>query len=183
MKFNTKIILTSVILLSAVLIAIWKFSPGNTPGDRRAQEALSSSKRERVNDKNNGDKLGTKTSDAGKIKPSDKAQEGKQPVSKLVILEKMHAAAVTYDAASLPVIKPYLVNPDPEIRKEAVNAMLILGDSAASPLLREAAKLMTTAEDMKTMIEAAEFLELPPIDPKKIFRKKKGAETPEPPVK
>ncbi len=183
MKFNIKIILSSIILLSAVLIVIWKISSENTPVGTPAKATVSSTKLERANGKNNGDKSGPETTDNGKIKPSDKAKEGEQPANKSLILDKMHAAAVTYDAASLPVIKPYLVNTDPEIRKEAVNAMLILGDSAASPLLREAAKQMTTAEDMKTMIEAAEFLEIPPVDQKKIFKKKKGTETPEPPVK
>lgn len=69
-----------------------------------------------------------------------------------------------YDPAYLPVIEPYLTHTDPEIRAGAVNAMIILGDAAASPMLREAAVQMTSSDDAKMMFEAADYLELPEAD-------------------
>ena len=96
------------------------------------------------------------------------------------IIDKINGALTTYNAAHLPIIKPYLLNSDPEIRQEAVRGMIILGEAAASPMLREAAKQMNSAEDVKIMLEAAEFLELPRANLKELLNKKKSKATPSP---
>lgn len=180
MKFNIKIILSSIALLAAVLIVIWKFYPENAPAEPSGKETVSDTKHGRVHVKNNGDKLTPEPSDSGINSPLDTTKDGDPTKKKEFIIFKIDEASTTYDAAYLPVIKPYLLNADPEIRAEAVNGMLILGDSAASPMLREAAKQMTNAEDIKAMLEAAEFLELPRANLKEIFKKNKAAKAPQP---
>ena len=82
-------------------------------------------------------------------------------------LEIIHDASVTYDPAELPVIQPYLLSPDPELRAAAVDAMVVLGDASASPLLREAAAKVSSTQEALKMIEAAAYVELPPLDIKK----------------
>lgn len=96
--------------------------------------------------------------------PTSSRGESSKPLTKEDTIEKIHDAATTYDAAYLPVIQPYLRDADPEIRQEAVDAMIILGSADAAPLLRDAAKTLTTAEEMKIMLDAAEYLELPEVD-------------------
>jgi len=88
-------------------------------------------------------------------------------------IEKMQEAATSYDPAELPVIRPYLESPDPELREAAVDAMMVLGDASAGPMLREAAKKLDSIEESYKMVKAAEFLELPPADLKKISEKMK----------
>lgn len=78
------------------------------------------------------------------------------------ILEEIQDAAVSYDAAELPKIEPYLLHPDQEIRHAAMNGMITLGDAAASPLLRKAAGLAPTPQEAVALVEAADYVELPP---------------------
>ena len=56
------------------------------------------------------------------------------------IVKQVRAAAITYDPASLSLISPYLNSPDLELREEAVNAVVTLGDAAGAPLLRSQAE-------------------------------------------
>ncbi|MBB5036719.1 HEAT repeat domain-containing protein [Prosthecobacter dejongeii] len=91
------------------------------------------------------------------------------PVSKLVpddaprevLLEAINDVATTYDPVELPKIKPYLLHPDAEVRKAALDGMVVLGDAAASPLLRDAARQVTSNKEAIEMMQAAEYLELP----------------------
>ena len=82
-------------------------------------------------------------------------------------IEQMHDAATTYDKAQLPVIQPYLVDPDPELRAAAADCMVILGDASAGPMLREAAKKVSSAQEAKDLEKKADYVELPSIDVKK----------------
>jgi hypothetical protein len=77
------------------------------------------------------------------------------------ILEEIQDAAITYDAAELSRIEPYLLHADPEIRQAAMNGMIVLGDKAAAPLLRKAAELAPSPQEAVALIEAAEYVELP----------------------
>lgn len=78
------------------------------------------------------------------------------------ILGKIQDAAVSYDAAELPKIEPYLLHPDQEIRQAAMNGMITLGDKAAGPLLRKAAASAPTPQEAVALMEAADYVELPP---------------------
>lgn len=86
-------------------------------------------------------------------------------------LEKIHDASVSYDAAELPVIRPYLLSSDPVLRTAAVDAMIVLGDASAGPMLREAARGLASEEEAKKMIQAADYIELPPANIKEIGEK------------
>lgn len=77
------------------------------------------------------------------------------------ILEEINDAAVTYDPADLPRIEPYLLHPDEEIRKAAINGMITLGDASAGALLRKAASLASTPQEAVRLLEAADYVELP----------------------
>lgn len=84
-------------------------------------------------------------------------------------INDIDGAATSYDAEELPVLEYYLYDQDPEIRKAALDGMLILGDKAASPLLRKAAENAYSPHEAVAMLEAADYLELPsgklpPID-------------------
>lgn len=78
-----------------------------------------------------------------------------------VILETIQAASISYDPVELPRIQPYLSHPDPEIRKAALNGIIVLGDAAGAPLLREAASRSPTREEATLLREKADYLELP----------------------
>jgi hypothetical protein len=91
-------------------------------------------------------------------------------------IHEMHEASITYDPAQLAVIQPHLRDPDPEIRKEAREAMLVLGDASASPMLREAAKGASSPEEAAMFEEAAAFLDLPPGSFKKLSSGRKSGE-------
>lgn len=86
-------------------------------------------------------------------------------------LEKIHDASVSYDAAELPVIRPYLLSSDPVLRAAAVDAMIVLGDASAGPMLREAARSLESQEEAKQMLKAADYVELPPANIKEIAEK------------
>lgn len=92
--------------------------------------------------------------------PSDESKPN-GPVIKEEILESVHQASITYDPKELPVIQKYLLDADPEIREAARNAMIVLGDASAGPMLRDASKLAPTPHEAVAMLEAADYVELP----------------------
>lgn len=167
-----KVIAPCIVLLIALSIGIWKYttSQGNRSADAgRISEATSS--------KSSRPSSTTKPTDPSiqQSESTDHQESGPteaQVAAKAAIIEKIHDASTTYDAAYLPVIKPYLLDADPEIRENAVNAMIVLGDASAGKMLRDAAIQMKTAEDVKMMLEAAEFVELPEADLKKFIKRK-----------
>ncbi len=80
------------------------------------------------------------------------------------ILLDIEDAATSYDAAQIPRIAPFLRHADAGIRDAAVQGLITLGDPAAAPVLRAAAKQIS-ASDIKAavpLLEAADYLELPP---------------------
>jgi HEAT repeats len=89
-----------------------------------------------------------------------------------VALEAMHAAVVTYDPNSLPLISPYLNDEDEAVRAEALNGMLQMGEAAAAPLLRAAADKARNPREALAMLDAADFLELPSVPVSRLLRKK-----------
>jgi hypothetical protein len=89
-----------------------------------------------------------------------------------VALETMHAAVVTYDPKSLHLISPYLNDEDEEVRAEALNGMLQMGEAAAAPLLRAAADKARSPREALAMLDAADFLELPSVPVSRLLRKK-----------
>jgi len=82
---------------------------------------------------------------------------------KAAAIQQIVEGKVTYSAEGVPLIQPYLNNPDPEIRLEAIEAMKQLDAPEAAAALRQAAKTARNAEERAAMLEAAEFVELPSI--------------------
>lgn len=76
-------------------------------------------------------------------------------------------AALTYDAEAVRLIAPYLVNGDPAIRRMALDGMIRASDRAGAVALREAAPRLPDAREAAAYLEAAEFLELPPMKSRK----------------
>ena len=76
---------------------------------------------------------------------------------------RIEAAVVTYDKDSLPVIVPYLTDPDPELRAAAREGLLQMGLAEAAPLLREAAGKLKDPREAILLLDAADFLELPSV--------------------
>jgi hypothetical protein len=90
------------------------------------------------------------------------------------VLEQIHDASVTYDPKELPKIQPFLTHENPEVRKAAVDGMVILGDASAGAMIREAAKSAPTPQEAVEMLEAADYVELPSA--RAVIRKKKTEE-------
>lgn len=91
-------------------------------------------------------------------------------------IEKMNEASTSYDAAELPIIRPYLESSDPELREAAIDAMINLGDASAGPMLREAAQKLDSDIEAKKMMDAADYVELPSANFKEIselFKKRR----------
>lgn len=89
------------------------------------------------------------------------AAEGLKDEERFAILSTIEQASVTYDAKGLPLIEPYLLHQDPEVRLAAMNGMIVLGEAAAGPLLRKAAEKSTSPKEAVALSEAADFVELP----------------------
>lgn len=77
------------------------------------------------------------------------------------ILEAIHEASISYDAKELPKIQPHLIHPDAEVRAAALEGVLVLGDAAGAPLLRQAASTLKDPREAVKFLEAADYLELP----------------------
>jgi hypothetical protein len=84
-------------------------------------------------------------------------------LEKREILAEIEDAAVSYDPAELPRIRPYLEHADGEIRAAAMDGMVVLGDAAAVPMLRDAAARLASRQEAEKFRQAAAFLELPPL--------------------
>lgn len=95
------------------------------------------------------------------------------PPSKEESVAAIHAAAITYDPAFLANIAPHLNSPDPDVRAAAAEGIVVLGDSAGSALLRQAAKTARSGEEAAELREKADYLELPSATPD-LLRKMKA---------
>ncbi len=77
------------------------------------------------------------------------------------ILGEIHDASITYDPHELSKIGPYLRHENPSVRAAAVDGMIVLGDASAGVMLREAAKVTTSSQEVIAMLQAADYVELP----------------------
>jgi hypothetical protein len=81
-----------------------------------------------------------------------------------ITVETLQALAMNNDADSLKSILAPLTNSDPEIREAAKDAAVQFGDRAAAPALRLAAAQVESPEEKISLRDAADFLELPPLE-------------------
>jgi HEAT repeat protein len=73
-------------------------------------------------------------------------------------------AAGKDDPASLGKILDRVTNPEPEVRKAAIDAVLHLDDRAAIPLLKEALQKLEDPHDKAAILDAIEFLQAPSVE-------------------
>jgi predicted component of type VI protein secretion system len=95
--------------------------------------------------------------------PTPTATPASPAVAPARTAEELQTLAMHDDADSLNAILAELANPDPEIRAAAREAAVQFGDRAAVPLLRAAAAVTDDLEEKKALLDAADFLELPPL--------------------
>ena len=81
------------------------------------------------------------------------------------LLAEMEEAYTTYDPAALPRLTPKLSHPSPEIRAAAREAIVQLGHVAGAAPLRAADRAARDPREATALLEAAEFLEIPPAAP------------------
>ena len=55
------------------------------------------------------------------------------------VIDNLREASVTYDKAALPQITPDLTSPDPDVRQEAISAVVNIGDPVGAPFSRSQA--------------------------------------------
>ncbi len=83
------------------------------------------------------------------------------PRDSLSILEKISDATVSYDASAVANITPYLLNPNKEVRRIAVDGLIRTGDASGVGVLRDAAKRLSDPREATVFLDAADFLALP----------------------
>jgi hypothetical protein len=78
------------------------------------------------------------------------------------IADEIEEAYTTYSPEALPKLAPYLTHPDPELRALAREAVVQVGHAEGAVLLRRAARSLRDPREAVALLEAADFLELPP---------------------
>lgn len=74
---------------------------------------------------------------------------------------EIQQAVLTYQPSGVAVIRPYLLDPDPAIRREARDGLVQLGEADAVPWLRDAASKLEDPAEIAALREAADLLALP----------------------
>lgn len=179
MKHISKIMAAAICLIAAVIVALKVSSNRAADGNDSGGVPIAPLS---GNAKKSNPEPQASASDSAAGHPQDAATQQIDSAEAEKIreqaLEKIQDASVSYDAAELPVIRPYLLSSDPVLRAAAVDAMIVLGDASAGPMLREAAKSIESQEEAKQMLKAADYVELPPANIKEIAEKmRKNRET------
>lgn len=81
------------------------------------------------------------------------------------LIEEITAAYTTYEPEALPKLAPFLRHSDPEIRSYARDAIVQVGHADGVKLLRDAAKTARDPREAVALLEAAEYLDIPPAAP------------------
>ena len=121
------------------------------------------------------DEKGRKAHSLGASAPKIMADPGGQTVvnvshsspSKDAAMTEIFSAMVTYSDEGVVRLTGYLNSPDGDIKRAAVEALKQIRTPSSTKALRDAAAKAETKEDRKVFSEAADFLELPPFDPKR----------------
>ena len=91
------------------------------------------------------------------VKDKNYAEYVQERVAELTVL------AMNDDSNSFNIIWSELSNPDREIRAGALEAVIQFGDHSVSPRLRELAAQTQDPAEQAAILEAADYLDLPPI--------------------
>jgi hypothetical protein len=154
MKSRTLLLVLAACLVIGALVLILARRPDKA-GDATPPAAKASGKKEtKAGNAPPSSGSNVETARAKEAAPLDNQQRE-------TILAEIEQLSVSYDAKELPKIEPYLLHPDAGVRKAAMDGMIVLGDSAAAPLLRKAAEKAPTPQEAVALTEAADFMELP----------------------
>lgn len=82
---------------------------------------------------------------------------------KEVVLATIDDAIVMYSPAAVGMIAPHVSSKDPQIRDAAIEGLKQLGEPDGAKLLRRLAQSATDPRDRRELLDAAEFIELPPV--------------------
>lgn len=96
---------------------------------------------------------------AARVRPAAKApaDAGRLATAR----DEIEAAVITYQPAAVKVIRTWLLDADPEIRRAARDGLVQLGESDAIPFLRHAASRLEDPAEVASLHEAADLLSLP----------------------
>lgn len=83
---------------------------------------------------------------------------------------KIETLMVAYDASALPGLAEYLAHPLAEVRAMARDGVVQLGAEEGAPLLRAAADKAKDPREAVALLDAADFLDLPPAEPSRRAR-------------
>lgn len=103
------------------------------------------------------------TSDAPVVAPVVAQAAPASPETHPITVEELDDLAMTDNPESLKKILTALTNSDPDIREAAREAAVQFGDVSAAPKLRAAADATKDVDEKKELLDAADFLELPPL--------------------
>ncbi|MBC8009310.1 MAG: hypothetical protein H7067_04345 [Burkholderiales bacterium] len=78
--------------------------------------------------------------------------------------EKIESLVVAYDASVLPRLAGYLAHPSAEVRAMAREGVVQLGATEGAAFLRAAADKATDPREAVALLDAADFLDLPPAE-------------------
>lgn len=81
------------------------------------------------------------------------------------LIAEIEAAYTTYHPDALPVLARFLAHADPEIRTFAREAIMQVGHADGIAYLRKAAQEAHDPRESAALLDAAEFLEIPPAPP------------------
>jgi len=91
-------------------------------------------------------------------------------------LTRIEDLSVTYDAREVPALAAFLTHDAAEVRAAAIDGLIRLGSKEAAEPLRAASAKVKDPREAIAMLDAADYLELPPM-PVSMLRKVKAAKT------
>ena len=91
-------------------------------------------------------------------------------------LTRIEDLSVTYDAREVPALAAFLTHDAVEVRAAAIDGLIRLGSKEAAEPLRAASAKVKDPREAIAMLDAADYLELPPM-PVSMLRKVKAAKT------
>lgn len=181
---NTKILLPLILVAAALLLAVLIFVGLDTSAGDRPRAIETAPEASAAADTAAGSAADVAYADLGPrpvsiIDAAESTREELPPslqqalladttrdeAAREVVLDAIDEATVTYDIQGLVTLGPLLSHPDPAIREAAIEGIVQLGETAGSGTLRDAARKTKDRAEAAAMIEAAQFLELPVLQP------------------
>lgn len=149
MKRSKCVVIAWLLLAAALFFVLWK-KPQPVPDPASAVPVQTSSTHARV----------PKQEANLPTLPRSRDHSEQSGEHREVVFQEIQSAVITYSPEAVKPIALHLTDSDPEIREAARQGLVQLGESAAIPFLRHAARQLDEIES-KACQEAASFLELP----------------------